>query len=193
MVDKAQAAASGATDDAATPGTPVKRSMHRHTDARDAVAEMAARAQEISQEAGSRIGKAMKDIIGAAAGLAGFAVESARDLAQYMVRRGQMTQEEADKLIREAEEAYKKGRHAPSKGSGDAAERTSRAANKPAAKSAAPKKAAAKKKSAATPKTKTAAAKKPAAKSKTGKSAASKKKPAATAARAKSKPAKKKK
>ncbi|MDQ2931660.1 MAG: hypothetical protein M3Y05_12715, partial [Gemmatimonadota bacterium] len=43
-----------------------------------------------------------------AAGLAGFAIESARDLVQYMVRRGQMTQEEADKLMREAEEAYSK-------------------------------------------------------------------------------------
>jgi hypothetical protein len=66
---------------------------------------MAARAQEISQEAGSRMAAAMKDVINAAAGIADFAVESARDLAQYMVRRGQMTQEEADKLIREAEAA----------------------------------------------------------------------------------------
>ncbi len=36
----------------------------------------------------------MKDVIGAAAGIAGFAIESARDLVQYMVRRGQMTPEE---------------------------------------------------------------------------------------------------
>ena len=50
----------------------------------------------------------MKDVINAAAGLTGFAVESARDLVQYMVRRGQMTQDEADKLIREAEEAHGK-------------------------------------------------------------------------------------
>ncbi|HJR64716.1 MAG TPA: hypothetical protein VJ803_13520 [Gemmatimonadaceae bacterium] len=76
------------------------------------MAEMAARAQEISQEAGSKVALAMKDVINAAAGLAGFAVESARDLVQYMVRRGQMTQEEADKLIREAEEAHSKRRPA---------------------------------------------------------------------------------
>jgi polyhydroxyalkanoate synthesis regulator phasin len=69
---------------------------------------MAARAQEISQEAGSKMASAMRDIITAAAGLSGFAVDSARDLVQYMVRRGQMTQEEADKLIREAEEAASK-------------------------------------------------------------------------------------
>ena len=75
---------------------------------RDTVAEMAERAQLISQEAGSKVSHAMKDVISAAAGLAGFAIESARDLVQYMVRRGQMTQEEADKLIREAEDAHGK-------------------------------------------------------------------------------------
>src|SRR5918999_845826 len=91
---------------AAAPGTP--RRGHRGTDARDAVAEMAARAQEISQEAGSKVAAAMKEIILGAAGLAGFAVESARDLVQYMVRRGQMTQEEADRIIRDAEEAHGK-------------------------------------------------------------------------------------
>jgi hypothetical protein len=78
---------------------------HRAADAREAMAEMAARAQLISQEAGTQMAASMKDVISAAAGLAGFAVESARDLVQYMVRRGQMTQEEADKLIRQAEEA----------------------------------------------------------------------------------------
>jgi len=79
---------------------------------------MAARAHEISLEAGSKMAAAMKDVINAAAGLTGFAVESARDLVQYMVRRGQMTQDEADKLIREAEEAHGKrnpgaGMHKP--------------------------------------------------------------------------------
>ena len=86
----------------ATP--PVRRGPgHRGQDVRDTVAEMAAKAQEISQEAGSKMAAAMKDVVNAAAGIAGFAIESARDLVQYMVRRGQMTQEEADKLIREAE------------------------------------------------------------------------------------------
>jgi hypothetical protein len=69
---------------------------------------MAARAHEISLEAGSKMAAAMKDVINAAAGLTGFAVESARDIVHYMVRRGQMTQDEADKLIREAEEAHGK-------------------------------------------------------------------------------------
>src|SRR5687768_669363 len=95
--------------DAPAPATPPRRSPgHRGQDVRDTVAEMAARAHEISLEAGSKMAAAMKDVINAAAGLTGFAVESARDLVQYMVRRGQMTQDEADKLIREAEEAHGK-------------------------------------------------------------------------------------
>src|SRR3954467_9002696 len=94
----------------AAPAAPAPRRGpgHRGADMRDTVAEMAERAQLISQEAGSKVSSAMKDVISAAAGLAGFAIESARDLVQYMVRRGQMTQEEADKLIREAEEAHAK-------------------------------------------------------------------------------------
>lgn len=93
---------------AAGPVPPKRGPGHRGADVRDTVAEMAARAQEISQEAGSKMASAMRDVITAAAGLSGFAVDSARDLVQYMVRRGQMTQEEADKLIREAEEAASK-------------------------------------------------------------------------------------
>src|SRR5512133_2476760 len=94
--------------------TPPRRSPgHRGQDVRDTVAEMAAKAHEISLEAGSKMAGAMKDVINAAAGLAGFAVESARDLVQYMVRRGQMTQDEADKLLREAEEAYNKRKPRP--------------------------------------------------------------------------------
>src|SRR3954451_18990331 len=100
------------TTDEAAPAAPAPAPRrgpgHRGADMRDTVAEMAERAQLISQEAGSKVSMAMKDVISAAAGLAGFAIESARDLVQYMVRRGQMTQEEADKLIREAEEAHGK-------------------------------------------------------------------------------------
>ena len=113
MVDKATGSdvkPADATTATATPAgtatvTPPRRPGHRGADVRDTVAEMAARAQEISLEAGSKIAAAMKDVIGAAAGLTGFALESARDLVQYMVRRGQMTQDEADKLIREVEES----------------------------------------------------------------------------------------
>jgi hypothetical protein len=67
---------------------------------------MAAKAHEISLEAGSKMAAAMKDVVGAAAGLTGLVVESARDLLQYMVRRGQMTQDEADKLMREVESSH---------------------------------------------------------------------------------------
>src|SRR5436190_3761096 len=95
-----------------TPGTPPippKRSPgHRGADVKDTVAEMAAKAHEISLEAGSKMAAAMKDVVGAAAGLTGLVLESARDLLQYMVRRGQMTQEEADKLMREVEASHAK-------------------------------------------------------------------------------------
>jgi polyhydroxyalkanoate synthesis regulator phasin len=92
-----------------TPPIPPKRSPgHRGADVKDTVAEMAAKAHEISLEAGSKMAAAMKDVVGAAAGLTGFVLESARDLLQYMVRRGQMTQEEADKLMREVEASHAK-------------------------------------------------------------------------------------
>lgn len=86
-------------------GAAAKSPSNRGPELRDSVAEIAERAQLIGQEAGSKIASAMRDVIGTAAGVAGFAVESVRDLVQYMVRRGQMTQDEADRLIREAEEA----------------------------------------------------------------------------------------
>jgi hypothetical protein len=113
MPDKAQITDVKPADEGApapaTPPVPPKRSPgHRGQDMRDTVAEMAARAHEISLEAGSKMAAAMKEVVGAAAGITGFAIESARDLVQYMVRRGQMTQEEADKLIREAEDANSK-------------------------------------------------------------------------------------
>lgn len=92
----------------AAPPPPHRGPGHRGADMRDTVAELAERAQLISQEAGSKVAAAMKDVIGAAAGITGFAIESARDLVQFMVRRGQMTPEEADKLIREAEAAHDK-------------------------------------------------------------------------------------
>ncbi len=175
-----------------TPGTvpPRRHPGHRGQDVRDAVAEMAAKAAEISMEAGSKMAAAMKDVINAAAGLSGFAIESARDVVQFMVRRGQMTQDEADKLLHGVEEAHAKKNkgvkpaEAPSKASGPAHKPAPAAhkpvavahkpvahktAAKPAAKKAAPvkkvapaKKAPAAKKAA--PAKKAPAAKKPAPK-----------------------------
>ena len=179
-----------AVEPASTPSdgsgpTPPKRSPgHRGADVKDTVAEMAAKAHEISLEAGSKMAAAMKDVVNAAAGLSGFVIESARDLVQYMVRRGQMTQEEADKLIRQVEEHQPKRKAAPPPPLMKAASapprpmpapvshakpaplkpqaKAAKPASKPAAKKAAPaKKAPAKKVAPKKP-----AAKKPAAKSK---------------------------
>jgi polyhydroxyalkanoate synthesis regulator phasin len=105
---KSSADPAASTTNSSTPAVPKRSPGHRGADVRDTVAEMAAKAQEISQEAGSKMAAAMRDVISAAAGMSTFAADSARDLVQYMVRRGQMTQEEADKLIREAEDAAAK-------------------------------------------------------------------------------------
>lgn len=144
-----------AADEPAQPPPPPKRSPgHRGQDVRDTVAELAARAHEISLEAGSKMSGALRDVIGAAAGMTAFAVESARDLVNYMVRRGQMTQEEADKLIREAEEASSKRSKMPKP---PVAEPKAKAPPKPKAAAPAAKKPAA-------PAAKKAAPKKPTAK-----------------------------
>ena len=113
-----------AAPEGAAPAIPPKRGPgHRGADVRDTVAEMAAKAHEISLEAGSKMAAAMKEVISAAAGITTFAVESARDLVQYMVRRGQMTQDEADKLIREAEAANARRPKSAAKVDGKAASR----------------------------------------------------------------------
>jgi hypothetical protein len=166
-------AAPGATPPAAAPAGPTvgpdgqpippKRSPgHRGADVKDTVAEMAAKAHEISLEAGSKMAAAMKDVVNGAAGITGFVVESARDLVQFMVRRGQMTQDEADKLMREAEDFQSKRKprsSAPSKPA--KSEKTSShkpAKAKPAAKAKKPAKPAAK----AKPKPKAKSSAKPA-------------------------------
>ncbi len=162
----------------AAPATPPKRHPgHRGQDVRDTVAEMAAKAHEISLEAGSKMAAAMKDVVGAAAGLVAFSIESARDLVQYMVRRGQMTQDEADKLVREAEEAWLK------KNKGKTLPKVSAPAAPAAAKPVAAAKPAvvAKPAAAAKPVAKSPAkpAPKPAAKAPAKKAAPAAKKPAA--------------
>ncbi len=96
----------GEEQSAPSPTPPRRGPGHRGQDVRDTMAEMAAKAHEISLEAGSRMAGTMREVIGAAAGLTPFAIESARDLVQYMVRRGQMSQDEADKLMREVEIAH---------------------------------------------------------------------------------------
>jgi hypothetical protein len=69
---------------------------------------MLQKAHEISLEAGSKMATVMKEVIFAAAGLAPFAAESARDLVNYMVRRGQMSAEEAERIRRDIEAAAEK-------------------------------------------------------------------------------------
>lgn len=104
------AGAIGATPGGGAAGTVLPRRSpgHRGQDQRDTVAEMIQKAHEISLEAGSKMATVMKEVIFAAAGLAPFAAESARDLVNYMVRRGQMGAEEADRIRRDIEAAAEK-------------------------------------------------------------------------------------
>ena len=168
------------------PVVPPRRSPgHRGADVKDTVAEMAAKAHEISLEAGSKMAAAMKDVVGAAAGLTGLVLESARDLLQYMVRRGQMTQEEADKLMREVETSHAKRKPftPPAASAAKSAPKVESAHHAPAVHrhhAAAPIKHASK------PAAKHAPAKKPAAKKPTMKPAA-KKHPVKASAKSKSK------
>jgi polyhydroxyalkanoate synthesis regulator phasin len=161
-----------------TPPIPPRRSPgHRGADVKDTVAEMAAKAHEISLEAGSKMAAAMKDVVGAAAGLTGLVLESARDLLQYMVRRGQMTQDEADKLMREVEASHAKRKPftpPASVASKTAAPRVEASHSVPAVKHAPAAHAPAPVKHAAKPAAKHTATKKPAAKKTTMKPAAKK-------------------
>ena len=161
------------TPPAAPAGGPRRGPGHRGMDVRDAVAEMAARAQEISIEAGSKMTGALRDVIHAAAGLSNFALESARDLTSFFVKRGQMTQDNADKLLREAEEAAGKKKPVAAKPAASVPAAKPSVAKPPVAKpvplkasvvaKAAP---AAKSKAAPAPKKAAGPAKKPAAKPK---------------------------
>lgn len=168
------------------PPPPKRGPGHRGQDIRDTMAEMAAKAHEISLEAGSKMASAMRDVVGAAAGISAFAIESARDLVNYMVRRGQMSQDEATKLLKEVEEAYAKrpktdlpkkpeaatkseSKPAPPKPGPiiekvTVVEKPAKAPAKPAAKAKAPEKAAPKASPAAKAKPPVKATAKPAAK-----------------------------
>ena len=117
---------------------------HRGQDQSDAVAAMIAKAHEISLEAGSKMAKAMKDVIFAAAGLSPFAADSAKDLVNYMVRRGQMSAEEAERILRDIEDAAEKRKPVgpPKSAEPEAAKKSAAAPVKAAPAKAAPAKAA---------------------------------------------------
>jgi hypothetical protein len=185
--DKSSEPAAPTTPVEGAPPTPPKRSPgHRGADVKDTVAEMAAKAHEISLEAGSKMAAAMKDVVNAAAGLSGFVIESARDLVQFMVRRGQMTQDEADKLLRNVEDHQPKRKaapptpaKAPNREYADTHQAKLMHHSAPAKKAPAPAKKAAPVKKAAPAAKKTSAKKAAPAKKAAAKKAAPAKKPAA--------------
>ena len=118
-----------------------------------------------------------KEGAGRATGLTGWGLESGRDLLQYMVRRGKMTQDEADKLMREVEASHAKRKPftpPPSVASKTAAPKVEASHPVPVVKHAPHAHAHAPIKHAAKPAAKHTATKKPAAKKTTMKPAAKK-------------------
>jgi hypothetical protein len=106
MVERQTGTEGSVAAEAQPPAAP-RRSAGVRGEPRDAAADLAVRAQQISSEAGTRMTGAMRDVIQAAGGLSGFVIETARDVVQFMVRRGQMAADEAEALLRDAEEAYR--------------------------------------------------------------------------------------
>jgi chemotaxis protein histidine kinase CheA len=102
--------------ESATPAAPPKRSPgHRGTDIKDTIAEMTARANEITLEAGSKMANALRNILRAAIGSDELSVDATRDVVDYFRRRHLMSADDAQALLDEVAEAAgkKKGNEGP--------------------------------------------------------------------------------
>lgn len=82
---------------------PPRRSEAQRAEASQALAELTERARDIAQRASSALVAAFKDVVADPATAGELSVESTRDLVQYLQRRGQLTPEDAERLIRSAE------------------------------------------------------------------------------------------
>jgi chemotaxis protein histidine kinase CheA len=105
-----------ATAEAVTPAAPPKRSPgHRGTDIKDTIAEMTARANEITLEAGSKMANALRNILRSALGTDELSVDATRDVVDYFRRRHLMSADDAQALLDEVAEAAgkKKGAEGP--------------------------------------------------------------------------------
>ncbi len=105
-----------ASAEAVTPAAPPKRSPgHRGTDIKDTIAEMTARANEITLEAGSKMANALRNILRAAIGTDELSVDATRDVVDYFRRRHLMSADDAQALLDEVAEAAgkKKGAEGP--------------------------------------------------------------------------------
>lgn len=105
-----------AAAESATPAAPPKRSPgHRGTDIKDTIAEMTARANEITLEAGSKMANALRNILRSAIGSDELSVDATRDVVDYFRRRHLMSADDAQALLDEVAEAAgkKKGSEGP--------------------------------------------------------------------------------
>ena len=102
--------------EAVTPAAPPKRSPgHRGTDIKDTIAEMTARANEITLEAGSKMANALRNILRSAIGSDELSIDATRDVVDYFRRRHLMSADDAQLLLDEVAEAAgkKKGTEGP--------------------------------------------------------------------------------
>ena len=138
------------TGSASALAAPPRRSEAQRAEHSRALAELTERAREIAARASTAIVAAFKDVAADPAVAAELSVESTRDLAQYLQRRGQLTTEDAERLIRSAESAAQR--------------RPGKSAKPPASKPPTSKPAASKSATAKPANTATKATAKPAAK-----------------------------
>lgn len=82
---------------------PSRRSEAQRAESIQAVAELTERAREIARDASTALVSAFKDVVADPATAGELSVESTRDLVQYLQRRGQITADDAERLIRSAE------------------------------------------------------------------------------------------
>lgn len=84
---------------------PQRRGEAHQAEARDSLVELLDRSRAIARQASSTLVAAFKDVMADPAVAGGFAVESARDLVQYLLRRGELAPADAERLLKLAESA----------------------------------------------------------------------------------------
>jgi hypothetical protein len=92
---------SRSTPDAAPEGAGPDPEVTPETLAEQAAA-LAERGRAIEADSRGRFTAALRELVVSAAGFTGFAVETVRDVVQFLVRRGQIPPAEGERLLREA-------------------------------------------------------------------------------------------
>jgi len=97
---------------------PQRRGEAGHAESRDSLNELLERSRAIARQAATTLVTAFKEVMADPAVAGGFAVESARDLVQYLLRRGELSPADAERLLKVAESSAQRSpakRVAPAK------------------------------------------------------------------------------